>query len=256
MFNWGGFTLLLYIIMRISGLVLFSPILGRNGVPSYFRTGLILVLSFSVYAATGQEVTPPVTLLELSVRLVSEMSVGFALGMVTRLFFYIPEQAGEILDTQMGMSMARSYDPGSQSNITVTANLLNLLMTLLFFAANGHLTLMRLIFTSGEVIPFGAAAPGPLAAERVIELFTECVLLSVKLSLPILGAELLGQVGMGVLMKAIPQINVFAINIELKVIVGMVMLLLLIQPMSEFLLETESLMLGAMRDILPLMAGS
>ena len=61
---------------------------------------------------------------------------------------------------------------------------------------------------------------------------------------------------MGVLMKAIPQINVFAINIELKVIVGMVMLLLLIQPMSEFLLETESLMLGAMRDILPLMAGS
>ena len=258
MFNWSGLTLLLYIIMRMSGFVFFSPIFGRNGIPAYFRAGLVLVLSLSAYAAASelQAVTPPVTLLEFSVRLVLEMGVGFVLSVVTRLFFYIPEQAGEILDTQMGMSMARSYDPGSQNNVTVTANLLNMLMLLLFFAANGHLTLIRMAITSGEIVPFGSAALGEAAANRVMELFAECVLLAVKLGLPVLGAELLGQVGMGVLMKAIPQINVFAINIELKVIVGMVMLLLLIQPMSDFLLETESIMLGAARDILPLLAGN
>ena len=258
MFNWSGLTLLLYIIMRMSGFTLFSPIFGRNGIPGYFRAGLILVLSLSTYSAASEleAVTPPVTLLEFSVRLVSEMGVGFVFSIITRLFFYIPEQAGEILDTQMGMSMARSYDPGSQNNLTVTANLLNMLMLLLFFEANGHLTLLRLAITSGEIVPFGSAAFGEAAANYIMELFAECVLLAVKLGLPILGAELLGQVGMGVLMKAIPQINVFAINIELKVIIGMVMLLLLIQPMSDFLLETESIMLGAARDMLPLLTGN
>ncbi len=107
--------------------------------------------------------------------------------------------------------------------------------------------------TSGEIIPFGSAALGSEIADRVVVLFTECALLGVKLSLPVLAAELLGQVGMGVLMKAIPQLNIFAINIELKVIVGLGMVLLLISPMSEFLLEAESLMLEEIQMALTLL---
>ena len=59
---------------------------------------------------------------------------------------------------------------------------------------------------------------------------------------------------MGVLMKVIPQINVFSINIELKVIVGLLLLLMLMLPISEFLLETEQTMLGSLRVMLGLMA--
>jgi len=86
----------------------------------------------------------------------------------------------------------------------------------------------------------------------LMELFAECALLSLKLALPILGAELLGQVGMGVLMKAIPQINLFAINIELKVLIGLFMLLFLVTPMSEFLIEAEGVMLEELRNLLAL----
>ena len=67
--------------------------------------------------------------------------------------------------------------------------------------------------------------------------------------MPILAAELLGQVGMGILMKAIPQINVFSINIELKVLIGLILLLLLISPFSEFLLQTEMTMLDSLRAV-------
>ena len=73
--------------------------------------------------------------------------------------------------------------------------------------------------------------------------------------MPILAAELMGQVGMGILMKAIPQINVFAINIELKVIIGLVMLLILLVPISGFLLDAEVEMLLAVQRVLPLMSG-
>ena len=70
--------------------------------------------------------------------------------------------------------------------------------------------------------------------------------------MPILAAELIAQVGMGVLMKVIPQINVFAINIELKVIVGLALLLVLTVPFSEFLLQAEAAMLNALHDVLTL----
>ena len=102
-------------------------------------------------------------------------------------------------------------------------------------------------------MPYGAAAMGDAVANRVVELFAECALLAIKLSLPILATELMGQVGMGILMKVIPQINVFAINIELKVIIGLAMLLLMLAPFSEYLLSVESQMLHALEEVLALM---
>ncbi len=257
MFNWTAFTLLLFIVMRISGFVLFSPIFARSGVPGLFRAGFILMLSWMVYGVYGGgTIAMPATLLELGFRLVMELALGFLFGTVMRFFFYIPDQAGELVDTQMGMSMARTYDATSQSQTTSTANLLNIMALLLFFAANGHVTLLRIMLTSSEIVPFGTVALGRQAAERVVELFAECVVLAVKLGLPILGAELLGQLGMGVLMKAIPQINVFAINIELKVLIGLFMLLFLIVPMGDFLLEMEALMLDELRNVLTLAGGA
>ena len=74
--------------------------------------------------------------------------------------------------------------------------------------------------------------------------------MAIKLSMPILAAELLGQVGMGILMKVIPQINVFAINIELKVIIGLGLLLVLLAPISEYLLRAENQMLAALQRML------
>ena len=88
----------------------------------------------------------------------------------------------------------------------------------------------------------------------MLSLFVECTVLGIKLCMPILAAELLGQVGMGVLMKAIPQINVFSINIELKVLIGLILLLLLISPCSEFLLQAELTMFDRLRELLALSA--
>lgn len=255
MFNWTAFTLLLFIVMRMSGFVMLNPVFGRAGIPNLFKAGFILMLSWMVYAVYGgEQIAVPDTLLELAFRLVMELSLGFLFGTVMRFFFYIPEQAGELIDSQMGMSMARTYDPTTQVQTTTTANLLNIMALLLFFAANGHITLLRIMLTSGEIVPYGTVVLGKEAAERIVEWFAECAILAVKLGLPILGAELLGQIGMGVLMKAIPQINVFAINIELKVLIGLFMLLFLIAPMGDFLLEAEATMLSELRNVLTLAA--
>ena len=253
MLDFNSLTLFLYIVMRMSGFVLMSPLLGRSTFPGLYKAGFVLVLSVATHSAYQAGAVMPRTALEFAVKLLLEFSVGAAFTVIMQFFFYIPEQAGEIVDTQMGMSMARTYDAGSQSSMTSTATLLNMLAILLFFAANGHITLLRILVTSGEIVPYGAAAMGDAVANRVVELYAECALLAIKLSLPILATELMGQVGMGILMKVIPQINVFAINIELKVIIGLAMLLLMLAPFSEYLLSVESQMLHALEEVLALM---
>lgn len=252
---WNALTLFLLITARMTGCVAFNPLLGRRGVPSLVKAGLILLLSVSVFSITTVQVEAPSTLLGLALMFLMELFLGYVLGLVINLFFYIPVMAGSVIDMQMGLSMASTYDPASGIQVTATSTLLNVLMSLLFFAANGHHTLIRIFLVSGRVVPFGAVALGENFYGAMIQIFLDCTLLGVKLAMPILAAELMGQVGMGILMKAIPQINVFAINIELKVIIGLVLIMLMLFPFSQFLLEAETQMLITLQQILPLMSG-
>lgn len=252
---WDSLTLFLLITARMTGCVAFNPLLGRRGVPSLVKAGLILLLSLSAFAITTVQVEVPSTLLALALMFGMELFLGYVLGLIINLFFYIPVMAGSVIDMQMGLSMASTYDPASGIQVTATSTLLNVLMSLLFFAANGHHTLIRIFLASGRVVPFGTVALGENFYGAMIQIFLDCTLLGVKLAMPILAAELMGQVGMGILMKAIPQINVFAINIELKVIIGLVLIMLMLFPFSQFLLEAETQMLVALQEILPLMSG-
>lgn len=244
--DWAQLFLFELIVMRITGFTLFNPLLGRNNVPGLVKAGFILVLSVFVYGGAGEAaVTVPAGVLAFGLHLVLELGIGLVLGFVMRMFFMVAQFGGEIIDAQMGLTMAQIYDASSQSNMSISGSLLNILMVLDFFAENGHYTLLRLLLSSGEVVSFGAVSFGQELASHMLELFVNCVLLSVKLAMPILAAEVLGELGMGVLMKAIPQINAFVINIELKVIVGLVLLFFLLTPINEFLLSVESDMLTA-----------
>ena len=256
MVDWAQLYLFELIFMRMSGFLLFNPLLGRSNLPAMVKTGMALVLSILVFGTAGTGVPQPDTLVELAFRLLLELAIGLVLGFVMRVVFSVVQIGGEVIDTQMGMTMAQIYDASSQANLSVTASLLNILLILDFFAENGHYTLMRLLTTSGELVPYGAAAFGDGVYAYVIELFLACMLLAVKLAMPILAAELLGEVGMGVLMKAIPQINAFVINIELKVIIGLLLFFLLLTPINEFLLELESGMLSELGRILRLIGGA
>lgn len=251
MIDWGRWTLIFYILMRMSGFVLFSPIFGRRSFPGIFQAGLVLVLTWTVAAFTDGTAAVPANLVQFSLKLILELGVGYLIALTMQLFLYlIPQQAGEILDNQMALTMSKEYDPGSQSSMSVSGTLFTILMILLFFVNNGQNTLLRILLSSGDLIPYGAATLGQDAVSALAQLFIECMVLAVKLALPILAAELLGQVGMGILMKVIPQINVFSINIELKIIIGLGLFLLFMTPISEFLLSAENQMLSAVQHVL------
>lgn len=254
MIDEGALTLFLLITARVSGFVLFNPLLSRQNIPGAFRAGFVLIFSVFTYSVTGGRLAPPAGVLTLAAAILMELALGVVLGLVVQFFFYIPQMAGHVIDTQMGLTMNQIYDAGSQTNLSVTGTLLNTLMILLFFVGNGHHTLLRIMVTSGEIVGYGNISIGNDVTNLALELFMECTVLAVKLAMPILAAELIGQLGMGVLMKVIPQINVFTINIDVKILVGLLLLLMLLYPFSEYLLEVERMMLDSLHSMLALMA--
>lgn len=251
--DWGRLTLIFFIMMRMSGFVLFNPLFGRSNIPSMVKAGFILALTWAVAGFTEGAAEVPGNLIVFAVQMLLELAFGYLIGFVMQLFLsVIPQQAGEILDNQMALTMSKEYDPASQASLSVTSVLFTVLMALLFFSNNGQITLLRIFLSAGEIVPYGQVALGTEIVTPMVDLFVECVVLGVKLALPILAAEFLGQIGMGVLMKVIPQINVFSINIELKLLIGLVLLFLFITPISQYLLQAENEMLSAVEKIVNL----
>ena len=146
--NESGLYLFELILMRMTGFVAFNPLYGRSSFPALAKAGLTLVLSVFVFGITDAAPAPPGSVLTLALPLLLELGIGLVLGFLMRFVFAVVQVGGEVIDTQMGITMAQIYDASSQASMTVTGSLLNALLALDFFAENGHYTLMRILLTS------------------------------------------------------------------------------------------------------------
>lgn len=250
-----GFLLLTLVMMRMSGFVLLNPIFGRRNIPALVKGGFIMVLSISVFGpARADFVNAEVAnTLEYGFLLIKEFCIGYVVGFVMNLFFYIATYAGAMIDFHMGMSMANVYDPQTNASIPLSGSLFNAMMIMLFFAVDGHLALLKILLTSQAVIPYAQMTFTPQAINAILDIFKECTVLAVKLSVPILALEFLGEVGVGILMKVIPQINVFIVNIQVKVLIGNYLLLVLCVPFGAFFGDIIDMMIRSIGQILTLM---
>lgn len=244
------FMLFSLIMMRMAGSVLLNPVLGRKSIPMIAKSGFILVLSLLVYSfSEGTEIQVSSSIV-YGFLLLKEFAVGFVLGFVMQLFLMVLTYAGGIIDFQMGLSMAMIYDVQNNAQIPLTGSLLNTWFMLLFFAVDGHHALIQIIITSADVVPYGEVAITTAAGTAILNIFIECIVLAVKLAFPILAVEFIAEIGVGILMKMIPQINVFVINVQLKLIIGLVMLVFLFSPIGNMLGSLISQMMNSMQDVL------
>lgn len=251
--NTAQLTLFALIMMRMSGFVLMNPIYGRTNIPMRFKAGLILALTLVVYTHSAGEAFDTATTFEFGFLLIKEFVAGYIIGYVMQLFFFIISFTGYVMDYQMGLSMATVYDPQSNAQMAVTGSVLQTWYMLMFFAVDGHLALMKIMMTSAEIVPYGGILITQGLAVRIIEIFLQCLEMGIKFSIPIIAAEMLVEVGIGILNKAVPQISVFVINIQIKLIVGLGLLFIMFSPIGEFLNKIMTEMIKTIQGILTFM---
>lgn len=250
-----GFLLFTLIVMRMSGFVLLNPIFGRRNIPAFIKGGFILVLSISVFGVAQADYgnVDILNSFDYGFLLIKEFCLGYVIGFVINLFFYIGSYAGAMIDFHMGMSMANIYDPQTNASMPLSGTLFNAMVLMIFFAVNGHLALLKIFLRSQDIIPFAQMTFTSQTLAAILDIFKECTVLAVKLSLPILAMELLGEVGVGILMKVIPQINVFIVNIQVKVFVGFYLMLVLCVPIGAFFGDVIDMMIRSIGQIMTLM---
>ena len=227
------FILFALVFMRMTGAIVLNPILGRSNIPNAAKGAMILVLSFLMYGNTGGVLAhEPTLLIEFGLMLVKELMIGFAIGFSMELSFAIVRFAAAVLDYTMGLSMAQVYDPQYNTQMTITSGMYYTFLVLLFLAGDGHVRLMALIYNSARLVPFGEVVIRPELSGLMLDIFKTSITTGLQIAFPIIAMELVTEAAVGILMRVIPQINVFAVNFQLKIIVGLMLLVYLFNPMA------------------------
>lgn len=218
----------LLLFLRVGGLIVTSPVFGRSSIPNMSKvayslmiTGVFLLGIANPTVSLEYEGIFPFILLCLT-----ELLFGVVLSFVTTMFINITFTAGNIIDTQMGFGMVNVFDPQSGAQVAVTGNLFNIVLLICFFALNGHQKLIHILYQTLEAIPVGMVRPTPQLAVTAAEAFCNSFLLAIHVAMPFIASGLLAEVALGVIIRTVPQMNMFVVGIPLKVLIGFLMLIM------------------------------
>ncbi len=234
---WQGIPVLL----RVSGLFLVAPVFGSYFVPAQVKVFIILVTTLAVYpmavaaaapAGTGAAVTAAFAggdLWAMMALAVQELAVGLLLGYASLLAFVGIQVAGQFLDMEMGFGIVNVIDPQLNQVSPLLGNFQYLLALLIFLATNGHYTLLSGLAQSYRILPMGGPRPtvGEPVLGFVLNLFSGLFVTALKVAAPVLAAMFLTTVALGLLSRAVPQLNIFMVGLPAKAIIGLALMALL-----------------------------
>lgn len=207
-------------LARILGLVATAPLWSTAGIPR--RTRLILGLGITIAIAPVLPPMPnvqPASLAGLWI-LGQQVLIGIAMGFAARIVFSAIDMAGTYIGFQMGLGFATFYDPMEGAQTAVLAEFIGLIALLLFMAFDGHLLYISTLAQSFHAIPVGPEALSPNSWRNLAELGGKIFSAGLLLALPVLVALMITNVALGVLTKAAPQLNLFALGFPLTLMGG------------------------------------
>lgn len=249
--NWLPETAYLYILIfaRVGSILMLMPALGEQVIPARMRLGFALVFSAVLYPLVTPTL-PPLTgdVLQVLVYLLHEIAIGLILGAITRLVTMAAAVAGSVIAFQAGLSGALGADPvngGVQGALIGT--FLSMLGVALIFATNlHHVALMAIrdsymIFSPSQPIMWGDAL------QVAIQSTASAFVIGIQMSAPFLVLGLVFYLGMGLLGRMMPQLQVFFVAMPATIWVGLALLALLLTMMMGWYLTHFENQLATLR---------
>lgn len=254
--NFNDIYIYIMVLVRLAGVIAFNPIFTQRGVPARIRAGLVMVVTIAIAPMIEPTGTMDYGTFFFAFTLMKELFIGFIFSYVISIFYYTLLGTGEILDTQFGLSMAKIFDPGTSIQMAISDKILNMFFILYIFTTNSHLLLFKIIYSSYDIIPVGVPKFNLDSVNTfAIDLFINTFSLVIRLVFPYLAAHFILQICLGVLMKLIPQIHIFVINMESKILLTLIILLIFSQPMANFIDNYIGIMFESLQDALYAITG-
>ena len=223
--EYGGATLML-IVARVSGFFVAFPLFRSGMIPRSVKASLVMALSIMWMAnfMSSSDVALPTFIsnhaVGYTVALAREAVIGGMLGYLLGLLFLPAQIAGAYLGQEMGFSMAGMTDPSTDSVSNVFGDFLGAIATLVFLLTNSHLLIFGAIYWSFAKLPLAASLPG-LSPELFTQSFADANRWGMELAAPVGAGLFLTTVITAMLMKISPQLNLFAVGIPLRLLLGL-----------------------------------
>jgi flagellar biosynthetic protein FliR len=221
------FYVFMLVLIRIGFVMAFFPLMGESFVP--LRARILLAIAISVALAPVVPVTAaqfPASIVVFAVMVLSEAMFGFSIGFIGRIVFAVIQFAGQIAGEQMGFGLVNAIDPTGSHQTSIVAELQYILAILIFLTANFHHGFLAAAAASFNTISPGGAFAGAAVTKLMMGMGSMMFALAVKFSMPVIVIVFAINVGLGMIARAVPQLNVFLESFPLRIMAGVSVLLL------------------------------
>ena len=211
------------VLLRVGALIGTMPLFGEQVTPVKVKAGLTLVIAILLFPTVSSTLPAVSTdFISLLFRMLSETLIGAALGLSARLIFAAAQLAGEMIGFQVGFSVANVIDPVSSMHVSLIGQFLYLFAMLIFLITNSHHIFFAAIADSFRIVPLLSFHVSGDFMSVMMGLCRDMFILAVKLSIPVIAMILFTNVGLGIVARTVPQINVFIVGFPLQISIGLI----------------------------------
>ena len=229
---------LLWPFLRISAMFMSAPIFGARSVPVRIRVSLALLLSIVIapliQSADGIELVSGQGFIVAT----HQILIGLAMGFLMQLMFTAIVLMGQSMAMSMGLGFASAIDPQNGVTVPVVSQMFMILATLLFLSMDGHLVMLAGLVASFELYPVAQSAILEASFFNLVNWASYIFLMALVMALPLMVTVLLVNLVFGIMTRAAPQLNIFAVGFPMTILIGFMMMFL---TMGVFEMRATSL---------------
>jgi len=234
------------VLIRTAGVVMVAPMFGAAAVPMRIKAALALLLALLLSPMVPDAAPELGSLPACGLVVARELIVGLAMGFTAMLAFGTFQVAGEFIGRQMGLALGELADPLHNQQSSVFSNLYYVLAMLIFLAINGHHWFLQALRASFRTIPLGGPELSAAVTGGMVQRFVQVFVGGLKIAAPAVCVLLLVTVGLGLLARAAPLLNMLMLSIGVRIALGLVLMGMLMPYVFQF----GVIVLGAMqRDL-------
>lgn len=222
----------LWPFMRIGAFVMVMPVIGSSFVPA--RVRLLLAVALTMVMAPVLQHVPAAEFLSLAgvLMILKEIAVGIAMGFLMQLVFDAITLGGQIVAMSMGLGFAVFLDRTRGVNIPVLGQFFLMLGMLIFLSLDGHLALIQLVADSFQILPITTGRLSTAAVSALLDWSAQLFVVALKIALPAITALIVVNLSFGVMSRAAPTLNLFAVGFPVAMLLGFVVIFLSLESLQ------------------------
>jgi flagellar biosynthetic protein FliR len=233
-FSYGDLEIYLLIVVRLMTFIYVCPFFGGRQTPNLVKIGYGLLISVLLYGAVPY--TPPDynTVAGYTVIVLKEAMVGLLIGFAVTLCEQIAAFAGTVVDMQIGLSMVSMMDPATNQQVTITGSLYSQYLTMALIITGMYQYILKALVDSFTLVPInGAVINTDRMLQTMLNFMKGYIVIGFRICLPIFIITFMTNVVLGILAKVSPQMNMFSVGIQIKIVVGLMIMFITITMLSD-----------------------